>query len=89
MTEQMLAPTELNDAELLVVSGGVDEGGGNNITFNQAFTASTSQTATNTNNGSVSAVVGASGSTVAMGIAQSIYQAAAIEQAGGSVGIGG
>ena len=47
---QLSAPIELNDAELLAVSGG---------------------------------------STVAVGIAQSIYQSAAILQYGGSLGIGG
>ncbi len=55
MTEQILAPIELNDDELLAVSGGVGE----------------------------------SSTNVAVGVAQSITQAAAIEQFGGSLQIGG
>ena len=55
MTEQILAPIELNDAELLAVAGGVGE----------------------------------SATTVTVGVAQSISQGAAIEQYGGSLGIGG
>ena len=82
------APIELNDDELLAVSGGVAVGiaqiisqsaavvqgggslgigGGNgatsfsgNLTFTQAFAASITQTATNVNNGSVTAVVSVS-----------------------------
>ncbi len=83
------APIELNDDELLAVSGGfvaigiaqiisqsaaVVQGGGSlgigggngatsfsgNLTFTQAFAAAITQTATNVNNGSVSAVVAAS-----------------------------
>ena len=49
MTEQILAPIELNDDELLAVSGG----------------------------------------RIAVGIAQSIHQAAAVEQFGGDLSIGG
>jgi hypothetical protein len=84
----LLAPIELNDDELLAVSGGVaigiaqrihqdaavlqgggslGIGGGNgatsvsgNLTFSQTFSASITQSATNTNNGSVSAVVAVS-----------------------------
>jgi hypothetical protein len=83
------APIELNDDELLAVSGGfvavgisqrihqsaailqgggdLSIGGGNgatsvsgNLTFSQSFSASISQTATNTNNGSVIATVAVS-----------------------------
>jgi hypothetical protein len=82
------APIELNDDELLAVSGGVAVGiaqiisqsaavvqvggslgigGGNgatsfsgNLTFTQAFAAAITQTATNVNNGSVTAVVAVS-----------------------------
>jgi hypothetical protein len=83
------APIELNDDELLAVSGGfvavgisqrVDQdaavlqyggslfiGGGNgatsvsgNLSFSQSFSGSVSQTATNTNNGSVTATVAVS-----------------------------
>jgi hypothetical protein len=50
MTDQILTPIELNDDELLAVSGGA---------------------------------------VVAVGIAQAISQSAAVEQAGGSVHIGG
>ena len=83
-------PIELNDDELLAVSGGATAvvgiaqaisqeaavvqyggslgiGGGNgatsvsgNLTFTQSFAASISQSATNTNNGSVTATVAAS-----------------------------
>ena len=89
MTEQILTPIELNDDELLAVSGGfvaigiaqlisqsaaivqqggsVGIGGGNgattvsgNLSFTQSFAATISQTATNTNNGSVTATVAAS-----------------------------
>ena len=90
MTEQILAPVELNDDELLAVSGGanvavgvaqsIDQdaaivqaggsvhiGGGNGatavigtVTSNQTFTASIGQSANNTNNGSVTALVAAS-----------------------------
>ncbi len=87
----LLAPIELNDDELLAVSGGgvfvavgilqsihqdaavlqsggsLGIGGGNgatsvsgNISFSQTFNATITQTATNTNNGSVSAVVAVS-----------------------------
>ncbi len=87
------APIELNDDELLAVSGGVAPvvavgiaqhihqdaailqyggnlgiGGGNgstsvsgNLTFTQNFSASIGQSASNTNNGSVTATVAASG----------------------------
>jgi hypothetical protein len=84
------APIELNDDELLAVSGGavvlvgiaqaisqeaavVQYGGSlgiggygatsfsGNLTFTQAFAASITQTATNTNSGSVTATVAASG----------------------------
>ena len=84
------APIELNDDELLAVSGGavvlvgiaqaisqsaavvqnggfVGIGGGGatsfsgNLTFSQTFNGSITQTATNTNSGSVTAVVAASG----------------------------
>ena len=88
MTEQILTPIELNDDELLAVSGGVAVGilqaisqeaavvqqggylsiGGygatsfsGNLTFSQTFNGSIGQTATNTNNGSVTATVAASG----------------------------
>ena len=82
------APIELNDDELLAVSGGVAVGilqaisqgaavvqyggsvgigGGNgatavsgNLSFTQSFAASITQSATNTNNGSVSAVIAVS-----------------------------
>jgi len=84
------APIELNDDELLAVSGGATAvvgiaqlisqsaaieqaggalgiGGGNgattvsgNLSFTQSFAASISQSATNTNNGSVTATVAAS-----------------------------
>ncbi len=83
------APIELNDDELLAVSGGfvaigiaqiisqsaaVVQGGGSlgigggngatsfsgNLTFTQAFAAAITQTATNVNNGSVTAVVAVS-----------------------------
>ena len=83
------APVELNDDELLAVSGGfvavgisqrihqaaavvqsggsVWIGGGNgatsvsgNLSFTETFSASISQSATNTNNGSVTATVAAS-----------------------------
>jgi hypothetical protein len=83
------APIELNDDELLAVSGGsvavgisqrvhqeaavlqyggsVGIGGGNgatafsgNLSFTETFSASISQSATNTNNGSVTATVAAS-----------------------------
>ena len=83
------APIELNDDELLAVSGGssplasfrpsaksaavvqyggfVGIGGGNgatsfsgNLSFSQTFNGSITQTATNTNNGSVTAVVAVS-----------------------------
>jgi hypothetical protein len=83
------APIELNDDELLAVSGGfvavgiaqaihqdaailqyggsLGIGGGNgatsvsgNLSFSQSFSASVTQTATNANNGSVTAVVAAS-----------------------------
>jgi hypothetical protein len=84
------APIELNDDELLAVSGGavvlvgiaqaisqsaavlqgggdLGIGGGNgatsvtgNLTFTQTFAAAITQTATNVNNGSVSAVVAVS-----------------------------
>ncbi len=86
MTEQILTPIELNDDELLAVSGGfvavgiaqaihqdaavlqyggsVGIGGGNgatsfsgNLSFSQTFNGSITQSATNTNSGSVSAVV--------------------------------
>ena len=88
MTEQILTPIELNDDELLAVSGGVAVGiaqiisqsaavvqgggslgigGGNgatsfsgNLTFSQTFNGSITQTATNTNSGSVTAVVAVS-----------------------------
>jgi hypothetical protein len=56
-------------AELAQVGGSLSIGGGNgatsvsgNTSFSETFTASISQTATNTNNGSVSAVVSASSS---------------------------
>jgi hypothetical protein len=90
MTEQILAPIELNDDELLAVSGGVVAvgiaqaigqsaavvqnggfvgiGGGGatsfsgNLSFTQTFAASITQSATNANNGSVSAVVSVSSS---------------------------
>jgi hypothetical protein len=90
MTEQILTPIELNDDELLAVSGGfvavgiaqhihqdaailqyggnLGIGGGNgstsvsgNLTFTQNFSASIGQSASNTNNGSVTATVAASG----------------------------
>jgi hypothetical protein len=83
------APIELNDDELLAVSGGFVAvgisqrvhqdaavlqyggslfiGGGNgatsvsgNLSFSQSFSGSVSQTATNTNNGSVTATVAVS-----------------------------
>jgi hypothetical protein len=83
------APIELNDDELLAVSGGfvavgisqrihqdaavlqsggnLSIGGGNgatsvsgNLSFSQSFSASISQSATNTNNGSVIATVAVS-----------------------------
>jgi len=83
------APIELNDDELLAVSGGfvavgisqrvhqdaaVEQGGGSvwigggngatsvsgNLSFSQSFSASVSQTATNANNGSVTATVAVS-----------------------------
>jgi hypothetical protein len=87
----LLAPIELNDDELLAVSGGgpvvlvgiaqaigqeaavvqyggfVGIGGGGatsfsgNLTFTQAFNGSITQTANNTNSGSVTATVAASG----------------------------
>ena len=85
MTEQIVTPIELNDDELLAVSGGVavgilqaisqgaavvqqggylSIGGGNgatavtgNLSFSQTFNGSITQSATNTNSGSVSAVV--------------------------------
>jgi hypothetical protein len=88
MTEQILTPIELNDDELLAVSGGVAVGilqaisqgaavvqyggsvgigGGNgatavsgNLSFSQTFNGSITQSATNTNSGSVSAVVAVS-----------------------------
>jgi hypothetical protein len=88
MAEQILTPIELNDDELLAVSGGVAVGilqaisqgaavvqyggfvgigGGNgatavsgNLSFTQSFAASITQSATNTNNGSVSAVIAVS-----------------------------
>ena len=86
MIEKILTPIELNDDELLAVSGGVAVGiaqaisqsaavvqnggfvgiGGGatsfsgNLTFSQTFNGSIGQTATNTNNGSVTAVVAAS-----------------------------
>jgi len=88
MTEQILTPIELNDDELLAVSGGVaigilqaisqgaavvqyggsvGIGGGNgatavsgNLSFSQTFNGSITQSATNTNSGSVSAVVAVS-----------------------------
>ena len=83
MTEQTLAPVELNDDELLAVSGGavvvvgiaqaiqqeaaivqyggsLGIGGGNgattftgNLSFSQTFNGSITQSATNTNSGSV------------------------------------
>ena len=86
------APIELNDDELLAVSGGgpvvlvgiaqaisqeaavvqyggsLGIGGGNgatsfsgNLSFSQSFSGSISQTANNTNNGSVTATVAVSG----------------------------
>jgi hypothetical protein len=87
MIEKILTPIELNDDELLAVSGGVAVGiaqaisqsaavvqnggfvgiGGGatsfsgNLTFSQTFNGSIGQTATNTNNGSVTATVAASG----------------------------
>ncbi len=91
MTEQILTPIELNDDELLAVSGGANVtvgvaqaiqqdaallqyggnlsiGGGNgattftgNLTFSEGFAATITQTATNTNSGSVNATVTASG----------------------------
>jgi len=88
MAEQILTPIELNDDELLAVSGGVAVGilqaisqgaavvqyggfvgigGGNgatavsgNLSFSQTFNGSITQSATNTNSGSVSAVVAVS-----------------------------
>ena len=83
------APIELNDDELLAVSGGfvavgiaqrvhqeaavvqsggsLGIGGGNgatsvsgNLSFSQTFSASITQSATNTNNGSVNAVISVS-----------------------------
>ncbi len=83
------APIELNDDELLAVSGGavvlvgiaqaisqsaavLQQGGylsiggygatsfSGNLTFSQTFNGSIGQTATNTNNGSVSAVIAVS-----------------------------
>ena len=85
----LLAPIELNDDELLAVSGGfvaigisqrirqdaavlqsggsLGIGGGNgatsvsgNLSFSQTFSASITQSATNANNGSVTAVVAVS-----------------------------
>ena len=83
MTEQTLTPIELNDDELLAVSGGavvvvgiaqsilqsaaieqvggiLEIGGGNgatavtgNLSFSQTFNGSITQSATNTNSGSV------------------------------------
>jgi hypothetical protein len=90
MTEQILTPIELNDDELLAVSGGfvavgiaqhihqdaailqyggnLGIGGGNgstsvsgNLSFSQTFNGSITQTATNTNSGSVNGTVAASG----------------------------
>jgi len=90
MPMTLSAPIELNDDELLAVSGGATAvvgiaqlisqsaaieqaggslgiGGGNgattvsgNLSFTQSFAASISQSATNTNNGSVTATVAAS-----------------------------
>jgi len=87
MAEQILTPIELNDDELLAVSGGVAVGilqaisqgaavvqnggfvgigGGGatsfsgNLTFSQTFNGSITQTANNTNSGSVTAVVAVS-----------------------------
>ena len=88
MTEQILTPIELNDDELLAVSGGVAVGilqaisqgaavvqyggfvgigGGNgatavsgNLSFSQTFSASISQSATNTNSGNVNGTVAVS-----------------------------
>jgi len=92
MIEKILTPIELNDDELLAVSGGVAVGiaqaisqsaavvqnggfvgigGGGatsfsgNLTFTQAFAASIGQSATNTNSGSVTAVVSVSSSSPA------------------------
>ncbi len=95
MTEQILAPIELSDDELLAVSGGVGEsstnvavgvlqaiqqdaavlqyggsvsiGGGNgstsfsgNLSFTESFSGTITQSASNVNNGSVTATVTAS-----------------------------
>jgi hypothetical protein len=62
----LTAPVELNDDELLAVSGGVGEDSSatsftGNLSFTQSFNGSITQNATTSNSGSVSATVAASG----------------------------